>query len=567
MAEPRDPVFELSDQLVSAFSALSPIAASMAGVPGVHDGWDDYTPEGGEAALSFFRDYQRRLAALPPASDPWAVVARRVMADFLSERALPYEHKDHLADLNNIESPVQHLRMVFDVMDTAEREGWEAIATRLATIDRPMKGYAAALREGVRQGHVAARRQVEAALAQVRWNASDKTTFADLLASYDGAGVADAGLRARLERGVEHARASSAALASELEAYLADATPTDAVGRERYSRASRRFLGMDIDPLETYAWGFREIADIEAKMREVTARIAPGKDVATVIRELQTSPAQLVHGSEEFLAMMRARQQAALDDLQGKHFEVPEPVRRIEVKLAPAGGALGAYYIPPSDGFRRPGTVYYAPTPGQPFTLFTEITTAYHEGFPGHHLQCGLQVYLADRLSQLHRLFVVCSGYAEGWALYAEQLMDELGYLERPEFVLGMHMAKLFRAVRVVVDIGMHLGLAIPSSFDFHPGETWSHDLCVEMLTTRAFIPTDFARSETVRYLGWPGQAISYKVGERVMLELREEARRAQGPAFDLRKFHEVVLGTGSVGLSHLQDLVRASISAPRAAS
>ncbi|MBK6514045.1 MAG: DUF885 domain-containing protein [Polyangiaceae bacterium] len=566
MAAPRDPIFELSDDFVSAFSALSPIAASMAGVPGHHDGWDDYSPEGGEAALAFFRGYEAKLAALPPATDSWATVARRVMADFLEDKASTYQHLDNLADLNNIESPVQHLRMVFDVMDTTTPAGWEAVATRLATIDRPMTQYVAALREGVRRGHVAAKRQVAAALAQVRLNASDKTSFAEILTAYDAANVGDPALRGRLERGVAHAAASSGRLASALEAYMSDATPIDAFGEDRYARASRRFLGMDIDPRETYAWGFSEIAAIESAMRDVAARIAPGKDVASVIRSLQSSPEQLVPRAEDFLELMRARQQAALSDLMGKHFEVPEPVRRIDVKLAPAGGALGAYYVPPSDGFTRPGTVYYAPAPGEPFTIFSEITTAYHEGFPGHHLQCGLQVYLAERLSRLHRLFVVCSGYAEGWALYAEQLMDELGYLDRPEYVLGMHMAKLFRAIRVVVDLGMHLGLSIPRSFDFHPGEVWTGELCVEMLTQRGFIPADFAKSEATRYLGWPGQAISYKVGERVMLELRQEARRALGDAFDLRAFHEVVLGSGSVGLAHLQQLVRASFSASPAA-
>jgi uncharacterized protein (DUF885 family) len=114
-------------------------------------------------------------------------------------------------------------------------------------------------------------------------------------------------------------------------------------------------------------------------------------------------------------------------------------------------------------------------------------------------------------LSRHHLLLVCCSGYAEGWALYAEQLMEELGYYERSSYVLGMHLAKLFHTCRIVADIGMHLELRIPESFSFHGGEAWSYDLCVELLVERAFVDRPFAESEAVRYLGWPGQAISYK--------------------------------------------------------
>ncbi|NUP11728.1 MAG: DUF885 domain-containing protein [Polyangiaceae bacterium] len=561
MAEPtRDPVFSLSDDFVDAYSKLSPISASMAGVPGVFDGWDDYSPKGGEAAYDVFEGYRQKLEALPPAADAWGRLARRVLADFLAEKQAYYRHADNLCDINNIESPVQHLRVVFDVMDTSTKDGWKAAATRLRTIDEPIRSYLGALEEGAKRNIVAAKRQVSAVLAQAKNNASEATSYREVLVAYDAANVGDPNLRAELEKGVAHAAKACGTLALGLERYLERATPKDAFGAERYARASRRFNGMDIDPHETYAWGFREIESIESAMREIVARIAPGQSLAAAIQALQSAPDQVVESNDAFLGMMRDRQQRALTELHGTHFDVPEPIRRLDVRLAPAGGALGAYYIPPNEGFTRPGTVYYAPAPGHKFTLFSEITTAYHEGFPGHHLQCGLQVYLAERLSRLHRLFVVCSGYAEGWALYAEQLMEELGYFDKPEYVLGMHMAKLFRAIRVAVDIGMHLELPIPKTFDFHPGEVWDFDKCVEILTTRGFIPTEFAKSEATRYLGWPGQAISYKVGERVILELRKEMQQKLGARFDLRAFHDTVLGSGSVGLEHLQEIVRETL-------
>lgn len=556
-----DPVYGLADRLVDDFANACPVQASMAGVPGVFDGWNDYSPEGGAAVRGLLARYRAQLDALPPATDRFGKLARRVVGDFLAEQLDYYDSGDNLLDLNNIESPVQHMRVVFDVMDTSGPGGWEAAATRLETIERPIGAYRAALEEGARRGLVPAQRQVKATLAQSRVHASADSSFLALVQAYDASGGTDASLRARLERGVQNARAAYGAFADFLQGFHEKATPTDALGRERYARSARAFLGADIDLEETYAWGFEEVASIEAAMADITRKLAPGSSTRAFVEALQQSPEQVVTDADRFLALMRERQERALSELLGTHFDVPEPIRRLDVKLAPEGGALGAYYIPPSDGFRRPGTVYYAPGTEKRFTLFSEITTAYHEGFPGHHLQCGLQVYFADRLTRLHRLFVVCSGYAEGWALYAEQLMDELGYFDKPEYVLGMHMAKLFRAYRVAADIGLHLGLPIPKSFDYCPGEIWRWEHCVDLLSRRAFVARDFAESEATRYLGWPGQAISYKVGERVILDLRREMQGKLGPRFDLRRFHDAVLGTGSVGLEVLRDWVREELA------
>ncbi len=561
-----DPVFGLSSELVDAYAAASPVQASMAGVPGLHAGWDDYSPEGGQETQRILAGFRRRVAALPPPSERWGRLARLVMGDFLDEKIRYYETGDYLSDLNNIESPMQHMRVVFDVMDTAASGGWDSVAARLERVDVALDRYRLALEAGALKGAAPAVRQVRAALEQARNHAASDSSFGAIPASYAATAGHDPALLGRLTKAAEGARGAFGTFAEFLRGFEAKASRRDAFGAERYARAAQDFLGAKIDLLETYAWGFEEIRTIEAAMREVAARIAPGKSVREVIEALQTAPDQIVTDPDQFLALMHARQGRALSELEGTHFDVPPPVRRIDVKLAPEGGALGAYYIPPSDGFARPGTVFYAPGKEKRFTIFSEITTAYHEGFPGHHLQCGLQVYFAEKLSRLHRLFVVCSGYAEGWALYAEQLMDELGYYDKPEYVLGMHMAKLFRACRVVADIGMHLELPIPASFDFHPGEVWTWSHCVELLNARAFVKRDFAESEATRYLGWPGQAISYKVGERVILDLRREAKQELGAAFDLRAFHRAVLGTGSVGLDLLRDWVREELR-PAAAS
>ncbi|AKT42346.1 DUF885 domain-containing protein [Chondromyces crocatus] len=566
MTEPsssRDPIFSLSDEFVDAFAVACPVDASLVGVACDAGAWNDWSPAGVAAWGSTLTSFRERLHALPPvASNPWASLARRVMANYLDERLDEQAHGEHLVNLNNIDSTLQHMRMVFDMMDTSSAAGWEAVLRRLETVDRAAKSYQASLEEGRRSGKVVAKRQVQAGITQAEHQAGPSSFFLTLLSTAEAAEKATPGsvsvaVLERLPAAVENARRTFGELARYLaETYLPDASEVDGVGEARYQRASRRFLGANIDLRETYAWGWAEVRRIEAEMAALAEQIQPGATVPEVIRMLEQDPARCAGSLDEFLELMRERQARALADLEGVHFDVPEPIRRIEVKLAPPGGALGAYYLPPSEGFKRPGTIWYAPGEVCQVPLYGEISTAYHEGFPGHHLQCGLQVYFEEQLSRVHRFLVMYSGYAEGWALYAEQLMGELGYFEKPEYVLGMLAAKLMRAYRVVIDIGMHLDLPIPKDAPAHGGERWSYEAAVEMMEGRAFMASDHARSEVTRYLGWPGQAISYKVGERVMLELRAEMRRRQAEAFDLKAFHGKVLGAGSVGLDLLRELV-----------
>ncbi|HSO00525.1 MAG TPA: DUF885 domain-containing protein, partial [Candidatus Nanopelagicales bacterium] len=463
-SDARDPAFALSDALCEAFARHCPASATMAGLPCDGAAWNDWSPVGVAAWGATLGSFEERLRELRPAApgDHWGTVARQVMAGYLAERLDEQVHAEHLRDLNNIESTLQHLRVVFDMMDTGSPEGWDAVLARLETIDGAAAGYRASLEEGRRTGRVVARRQVLAAMEQAAHQAGPGSFFETLIPA--AAGVARPAVVERLPAAVEGARRTFADLHGYLkETYLPSATEVDGVGEERYLRAARRFLGARIDPRETYAWGWSEVASIEAAMARLGEEIMPGTPVPEVIRLLERDPSRCAGSVEEFLELMRARQEKALADLEGGHFDVPEPIRRIEVRLAPPGGPLGASYVPPSEGFARPGTIWYSPGEATTIPLWGEITTAYHEGFPGHHLQCGLQVCLEGQLSRLHRFLVMYSGYAEGWALYAEQLMHELGYFEKPEYVLGMLAAKLMRAYRVVIDIGMHLDLPIPA--------------------------------------------------------------------------------------------------------
>jgi uncharacterized protein (DUF885 family) len=354
-----------------------------------------------------------------------------------------------------------------------------------------------------------------------------------------------------LEAAASIARQEAAATADWLQSeYLSYAQEEDGIGEERYLRAAEEFLGLVIDPREVYEWGWEEVGQLRAEVERVAGQVDRGLNVEEVIHLLESDPQRAVSRAD-FPVFVQERLERAVEDLDGSHFDVPGPIRRVDVNLAPAGGALGAWYINPSGDWERPGSVWYALGDREFVPVWQEISTAYHEGFPGHHLQIGTVMAQADRLSDAHRLIIWYSGYGEGWALYAERLMDELGYFELPEYRLGMLASQLFRATRVVVDIGSHLGYRIPQSAPLHPGEAWSFDTAVDYIERVGLQPRDIAESEVKRYLGWAGQAISYKVGEREILDIRRQLEKRG--AFDLKDFHRRVLEGGEVRLDYLR--------------
>ena len=545
------PIFILSDELTRALAELMPVAATYIGLPGHDHRWEDLSPAGHDQRAAVFSGFRRRLAALDAGTDPWLTLAKATLADQLDQWLEAHEQRDHLLDLNSIDCPFQNMRMVFDVMDTSTAAGWENVAARLEGLGSALAGYRALLAEGLAQGRAVARRQVEAVLEQARVHAGDTSYFATLPAT------APEAIRARIDAGARSARAGIAAFADWLrQEYAPRAVARDAVGPERYARAAARHLGMKLDAREAYAWGWDEVRRLEAAMRQTARAIDAGAAVPALVQRLKHAPEGCASGPAHFLELMMERQQRAVEKLDGVHFAVPPPARRIEVKLAPPGSVLGAYYTAPSEDFSRAGCVWYVLGETQAPPLFTEISVAYHEGFPGHHLQIATQMHLGEKLSRFQRVVAGNTGYAEGWALYAEQLMFELGYLERPEYELGMQLEQLVRAYRVVVDIGLHLELPVPAEAAL--GAAWTFETMLEAMHARSFLPRDHAESEVTRYMGWPAQAIAYKLGQRAILKLREERRRAQGSAFSLAGFHQAVLEVGSVGLDLLAERLRA---------
>jgi uncharacterized protein (DUF885 family) len=549
------PVHRLCDSYVDDMVALDPTLATKLGLPGRDDALPELSPDWHAERERVAADALRAVAATEPTDeserDAKAVFTERLgIQRELDETGLP------AAELNVIVSAPQDLRMVFDLMPTETADHWAIVAKRMAAVPAALAGYRASLAMSAGKGIVSAARQVTRVAAQCDgWAGRDGTSF---FAEFAAGGPAE--LRGELDAAARAANQAYADLADFLRTeLLAQAPVDDAVGAPAYELWSRLYLGARVDQREAYEWGWAEFARIESEMRAVADRIRPGATVAEAGAVLDTDPRYRIQGRDEFRSWMQRLSDQALSDLRDVHFEIPDAIMRLDCRIAPPGGGVGAYYTHPSDDFSRPGTMWWGLEPDKTeFTTWREVSTVYHEGVPGHHLQIAGAAYQSERLNRFQRVMCWVPGHSEGWALYAERLMDEFGYLSDDGDLLGMLNESLFRAARVIIDIGMHLKLEIPKGTGFHEGERWTPDLGLEFMLTRTITDEALVRDEIDRYLGWPGQAPTYKLGERLWLSAREDARRRQGASFDLKHFHTQALAMGQMGLDTLRERLAA---------
>ncbi|MFF8838111.1 DUF885 domain-containing protein [Streptomyces sp. NPDC015130] len=551
---------QVADAHVDALIALDPITGTYLGVKESAGRLPDFSPAGQKAVADLAR---RTLAALdaaesaPGAGSDAEQRCARLLRERLTAELAVHEADEGLCVVSNMRSPAHSVRIVFTMMPAETAEDWTAVATRLRAVPTALEGYRSALALGLERKLYAGPRPTATFVGQLtEWAGAEsggRGWFEEFAASCPDTLPEE--LRAELAAASRGATAAVAALRDWMrDVYaptVADAPNT--VGRERYQRWSRYFNGTDLDLDQAYAYGWSEYHRLLGEMRTEAERILPGAGPWEALAHLDEHGTH-IEGVEEVRVWLQELMDEAVAALDGTHFELADRVRRVESRIAPAGGAAAPYYTGPSEDFSRPGRTWL-PVDGQTrFPVYDLVSTWYHEGVPGHHLQSAQWVHVADRLSRYQATIGKVSANMEGWALYAERLMDELGFLPDAERRLGYLDGQMMRACRVIVDIGMHLGLEIPADSPFRPGERWTPELAQEFFQLHSSRPPVFVESEMTRYLSMPGQAIGYKLGERAWLLGRANARAAHGDAFDAKAWHMAALSQGPLGLDDLVD-------------
>jgi uncharacterized protein (DUF885 family) len=562
-------VDRIANDYLEALVGLSPITATYLGIAGHDEDLDDFSPAGHAAHFDLRRQALDALASATPSDDVDRVTIA-AMQDRLGLAQETHAAGLDLMSLNVLASPLQWIRDIFDLMPTETAAHRATFAARMAKVPVALDQYVESLRAAATRGLVSPKRQVEACAAQCVQLAADDGYFANLLnANLLSANLPSANLPSdaarngrsddRLREAVGQASAAYTRMGEFLRGELLPQAPSsDACGRERYQLLSRLFLGTTVDLEETYQWGQQELARITAAMAAVAEQIKPGAGVREAIAILDADPGYQLHGTDELRAWMQGKANEVIRNLAGTHFDLPEPVRTIECLIAPTQTG-GIYYTGPSEDFSRPGRMWWSVPKGiTEFGTWRELTTVYHEGVPGHHLQVAQTVYRSELLNRWRRTDAWTSGHGEGWALYAERLMAELGYMDDPGNRMGLLDGQSLRAARVVLDIGVHCGFEAPPEVG---GGEWTYDKAWQFLSSHASIAEEVRRFELDRYLGWPGQAPSYKIGERHWLQLRDEVKAREGDAFDIKAFHRRVLDIGGVGLDTLREAVLATKS------
>ena len=533
----RSPIFEISDVFIDQAAALSPMECTYLGNGLNQDKLDDFSIDSAEKSANLTRESLKKLSAMEPI-DEIDRIAKAVMVERLESGLALHESQEAFVLWGVISSPPSNVRTIFELMPKNNAQDFDNIAKRLAAVASSYKSWCETIMSVAKNGKTTAQRQVTGVSEQLDSYANGG--YSAMCKNFDPDGKYPA-----IHEAAKLAEKAAAETADFLRTtYFPIANPVDAVGADRYAVWARYFTGAQLDLPATYEWGKVELKAINDRMWELAKLINPiAKTLREVADTLDNDPKYKLVGSENVVKYLQDFTDAAMKRLNGEYFEIDPRIAICEARLAPEGSASAPYYNPPSEDLSRPGTTWIPMLGKDEVSNWSLVSTWYHEAVPGHHLQFGTAVIEKDRLSRFQRQAAWISGYGEGWALYAERFMNELGAFDEPGIEMGYLSAQALRAARIVVDIGMHLG------YKDDNGVVWNAESSRKLLNEQALLDEEHSRSETDRYLAWPGQAISYKVGERVWMKAREDAKVRLGDSFSLKKFHNYSLKLGPMGL------------------
>jgi uncharacterized protein (DUF885 family) len=547
----------LADRFWETILELNPTTATMYGDERFADKLEDPSAAGREKALALWRTSKGEAEAIPTAGLSVEDRITRDMIQVVCDLGIE-EHAqriDVLRVVDQMGGPQTLLPAIvqFQKADTPAR--LESFEARLRAYPAFMAACTDLLREGLASGLTAPRIVAERTIAQVERLLETPVDESPVVGAAKVASDVDRERIAEIVRDV--VRPADAAFLDALRGPYLAASRTDPGiwsapnGEAIYRTAIRAWTTLDMDPREIHQIGLDEMASIDGERRAIAKREGFGDDATAYRTHTEADPSNTPQTKDEMLA--RANEDIERAMALAPKFFGTLPKAAIEVRAVEEfkeADAPFAYYYPPSTDGSRPG-IYYANGYDLPSRKYAKLaTTTYHEAVPGHHFQIALEMENPN-LNTFRRLGsrMVGGAFAEGWGLYSERLADEMGLFRNEAERFGMLDAQAWRAARLVVDTGMH-------------ALRWTRQQSIDYLLGAGLSLTD-ATIETDRYIAWPAQALTYKLGQRAIEQLRRQLTARDGSRFDLREFHDQVLGHGSLPLATLERELPDWVTAP----
>lgn len=555
--EPPSPVDELSDRFWEEILELNPVTATVYGDERYADRLEDPGPEGRAATRRLMERTLTDVDAIPVDGLPTEDRITRDMLRVVAELGIEEDDQKiyQLRVVDQMSGPQQTLPQLtsFQTADTPSR--LDAFLARIHAYRDYMAANTGILREGIGSGLTAPRIVAERTIAQIERMLEVPLESAIVPSMIKVASDAD---REKVRDAIRDV--AYPADAAYLEVLRTDYLPLTREepglwsapnGEALYRTAIRSWTTLELDPEEVHRIGLEELDAIDDERRQISRAAGFGDDIDAYRHSIEADPDNTPTSKDELVA--RAHEDIERGLARAPHFfgRLPRagvgvrPVEEFKERDAPF-----AYYYPPTTDGSREG-IYYANGYDLPSRKYTKLaTTTYHEAVPGHHFQITLEMENTD-LNTFRRLGarMVGAAYVEGWGLYSERLADEMGLFRSEGERFGMLDAQAWRAARLVVDTGMH-------------ALRWPRQQSIDLLEKIGLSETD-AVIETDRYICWPGQALTYKIGQREIERLRRELMARDGTAFDVRTFHDAVLGHGSLPLATLARELPAWVVAP----
>lgn len=541
------PIFALAEEFTKDLLGRSPELSTIVGEHGKDNLLDDYSYSAINEELVFRKDYLAKFSKLKP-TNPADTLAKEVIISDLNLSISNLSNDNKTLAIGIFNSPMSKIIEIFSYMEYNDKRDYERFLGRLEAIPEALDSWEKTLIKLQNDGVVNSKRN-NYELMQQSSNIVEEHVYEQLVSEkIKSAKIKlDSKMVTKLRKAAQGASQAHKELAISIRRDLINkAREEDGVGKTAYSFHAEEYTYKGINLQELYDSQLKEVAEIEAEMRKTAEEILPNySSFEEVITHLNNDPEYRINSKEKLTTKIQGFTDEAFTSLNGSQFTIPKELEKLHIFINEGTHSSAPYYIPPSEDFSRAGALYI-PTMGSKteFTVWRQLVISYHEGVPGHHLQRGLQMLHGERFTRYQKAIASHASYEEGWALYSEKLMADLGYFYDPGYRFGYLQARMLRSARVLIDIGLHTGMVNPN------GEKWDYWNAIDFLTQKALLEKQYAANEVNRYLSDPGQAISYKVGELTWIELRNTYFSQLGDKADVKAFHAAGLSLGSVPLA-----------------